>query len=173
MKTTIRKNIEDLPYSLHDAVVTAVECVGDTVTMRFAEGFFEPSEGDCQRVNGYVELAGIDYYFCNAYVLNNVKNAGRFSGRKMPLKAFAEKYFSCFSQKDCELGKTPQPPFSQAKTVPLPLKGKAKDARLEIINETYGYNKSTFSGWLWVKGKSKECILELYHSGDMRYVVEE
>ena len=140
MKTTIRNNITDLPYSLHDAVVTGIEVEEDRVTFCFAEGFFKPSENDCIRVGGRVEFTGVDYDFCNAYVLNGAKNEGTFRGRKMPLKAFAKKY---------------------------------KNLRFEIIRETYGYNKSTFSGWLWVKNKPKECILELYHAGDMRYVAEE
>ena len=140
MKTTIRNNITDLPYSLHDAVVTGIELAGDKVTFRFAEGFFEPSEGDCRRVIGSVEFENVDWDFCNAYVLNSAKNEGSFRGRKMSLKVFADKY---------------------------------KSLRFEIISETYGYNKSTFSGWLWLKNKPKECILELYHSGDMRYVVDQ
>ena len=139
MKTTIRNNITTLPYSLHDAVVTEIKCVGDTVILSFAEGYFEPFEGDCRRVNGSVEIEGVDWDFCNAYVFNSAKNEGSFRGSKMTLKAFAAKY---------------------------------KALRFEIINETYGYNKSTFSGWLWVKGKLKECILELYHAGEMRYVTE-
>ncbi len=139
MKTTIRKNITDLPYSLHDAVVTAVECKDDSVILHFAEGFFEPSEADCRRVEGFVVLEGVDYDFCNAYVFNSAKNEGRFRCRKMSLEAFAKKYSSL---------------------------------RFEIISETYGYNKSTFSGWLWEKSKPKECILELYHAGNMVYAVE-
>ncbi len=140
MKTTVRKNITDLPYSLHDAVVTSVEIKDDSVTLRFAEGFFEPSEGDCRRIDGYIEIDGTDFDFCNAYVLNCAKNKGRFKGQKISLAAFAKKY---------------------------------RVLRFEIISETYGYNKSTFAGILWVKNKLKECILELYHAGDMRYVVEE
>ncbi len=139
MKTTVRKNITDLPYSLHDAVVTAIECAEDTVIFRFAEGVFEVSEGDCKRVDGFIEIEGVDHDFCDAYVLNCTKNEGSFRGRKMSLKVFADKY---------------------------------KSLRFEIIREAYGYNKSTFSGWLWVKNKPKECILELYHAGDMRYVTE-
>ncbi len=140
MKTTIRNNVTALPYSLHDAVVTGIEIAENKITFRFAEGFFEPCEGDCKRVGGSIEIEGADHDFCDAYVLSSAKNEGSFRGRKMPLKAFAKKY---------------------------------KELQFEIINETYGYNKSTFSGWLWAKNKPRECILELYHAGDMRYVVEE
>ncbi len=140
MEKAYRRNIDNLPYSLHDAVVTAIECEEDFVNLRFAEGFFEPSEGDCKRVEGFVVIGGVDFDFCNAYVLNFAANEGSFRGRKMLLKAFASKY---------------------------------KDLRFEIINETYGYNKSTFFGWLWVKNKPKECILEFYHAGDMVYITEQ
>lgn len=174
MKTTIRNNITDLPYSLHDAVVTGIEVEEDRVTFRFAEGFFEPSENDCIRVGGRVEFTGVDYDFCNAYVLNGAKNEGRFRGRKMPLEAFAKKYFGKTLQCS-KADKTPHQSFcgDNAAKIQLPLKGKPEKVRFEIISETYGYNKSTFSGWLWVKNKLKECILELYHVGDMMYLVEE
>ncbi len=41
----------------------------------------------------------------------------------------------------------------------------------EIIDETYGYNQSRFSGYLYLGRKTKECIVEIYHFGDMKYLV--
>ncbi len=213
MKTTVRNNITDLPYSLHDAVVTAVNIEGDfPVTLCFEKGFFEPSEGDCRRVDGYVAIDGIDNDFCNVYVFNGTKNEGAFRGRKMPLKPFAEKYFRCFHGsnrskcsclslsgevsgdyadggvvvKNCVFKRNLRNSLPQSASLTAPssegavavrfnqrlLKEKPDCSRFEIVSETYGYNKSTFSGWLWVKNKPKECVLELYHTGEMKYVVE-
>ena len=42
----------------------------------------------------------------------------------------------------------------------------------EIIDEVYGYNKTKFWGWLSVYGELKECIIEIYHLGDMIFVDE-
>ena len=42
----------------------------------------------------------------------------------------------------------------------------------EIIDEVYGYNKTKFWGWLSAGGDLKECIIEIYHLGDMIFVDE-
>mgnify|MGYP001625647276 CR=1 FL=1 len=41
-----------------------------------------------------------------------------------------------------------------------------------IIDETYGYNQSKFSGFLSVGTEIKECMIEVYHLGDMEYITE-
>ena len=42
----------------------------------------------------------------------------------------------------------------------------------EIIDEVYGYNKTKFWGWLSTGHDLKECIIEIYHLGDMIFVDE-
>lgn len=44
---------------------------------------------------------------------------------------------------------------------------------LEIIDETYGYNQSKFSGYIYEKNMIKECIIEIYHFNNMKYITEE
>jgi len=39
-----------------------------------------------------------------------------------------------------------------------------------IIDEVFGYNKTKFWGWLSAGESLQECIIELYHLGDMVYV---
>ena len=41
-----------------------------------------------------------------------------------------------------------------------------------IIDEVYGYNQSHFKGCLYSDDGLNECIIELYHLGDMVYVEE-
>ncbi len=41
-----------------------------------------------------------------------------------------------------------------------------------IIDSTYGYNQSTFSGYLSMNRGVCECNLEIYHEGDMIFVEE-
>lgn len=43
----------------------------------------------------------------------------------------------------------------------------------EIIDETYGYNMSRFSGFFYEGANTKECIVEIYHFGHMTYLTEE
>ncbi len=40
----------------------------------------------------------------------------------------------------------------------------------EIIDATYGYNQTKLSGWLSVDDKLSECVIEIYHNGDMVFV---
>lgn len=41
-----------------------------------------------------------------------------------------------------------------------------------IIDEVYGYNQTKYWGWLTAKEKTQECIIEIYHAGDMVFVEE-
>ena len=42
-----------------------------------------------------------------------------------------------------------------------------------IMDETYGYNMSKFSGYLTFNCHHYECQIEIYHEGAMAYVAEE
>ena len=42
-----------------------------------------------------------------------------------------------------------------------------------IIDETYGYNMTKYSGYLLSNRQHCECVIEIYHEGDMVFVVEE
>ena len=48
-----------------------------------------------------------------------------------------------------------------------------KDAFFEVIDETYGYNQSHFGVYLSKGCELKECMIHIYHHGDMVYVIEE
>ena len=43
----------------------------------------------------------------------------------------------------------------------------------EIIDETYGYNKCKLSGYIYEEDETKECIIEIYYFGSMKYIVDE
>ena len=42
-----------------------------------------------------------------------------------------------------------------------------------VVDETYGYNQTKYGGYLLKNGEFCECIIELYHEGDMVFVEEE
>lgn len=41
-----------------------------------------------------------------------------------------------------------------------------------IIDEVYGYNQTKYWGWLTANRNTNECIIEIYHAGDMVFVDE-
>lgn len=47
------------------------------------------------------------------------------------------------------------------------------DKSFEVIEETYGYNRSKFSGFLSIDTDIRECVIEIYHLGNMEYIIEE
>lgn len=44
---------------------------------------------------------------------------------------------------------------------------------LTVMDETYGYNMTKYSGYLTINHRHWECILEICHEGDMVFVTEE
>ncbi|MDD4844125.1 MAG: hypothetical protein PHU31_07315 [Anaerotignum sp.] len=137
-----RKNIVGLPYSLHDARVNKIKIEAEKIVISFHYGFFEPTNGDLLSVKGNVAISitGFDLDFCVVYLMDCWKDFGKFTGEKLSLEEFINRF--------------PAIDF-------------------EIIDETYGYNQSKFSGYLYTKKEMKECFIEIYHFGDMKYILED
>ena len=87
MKTTERRNLDDLPYSLHDMYVTAMSAEGERLEFDFAEGYERVPE-PVTRVGGSLAFGGVDWDFCFAYTLNFCGNSGVFTGKKQFLADF-------------------------------------------------------------------------------------
>ena len=143
MKQTIRKNITDIPYSLHDAEVNKMTVEGKKLTLAFKNGYVQNAE-PYDDVKGTVVFDGIDWdcsfacvYKCKEFTL---ENTGAIEGEKQMLKDFAESF---------------------------------GDAVFEIVDETYGYNETKLEGYLYRSDDTFECSIGIYHMGDMRYLVEE
>ena len=51
--------------------------------------------------------------------------------------------------------------------------GRYKQFGFSIIDETYGYNMTKYNGYLLSNRQHYECIIEIYHEGDMVFVAEE
>jgi len=49
---------------------------------------------------------------------------------------------------------------------------KYKTFGFSIIDSVYGYNQTKYWGWFSSKRKMQECIIEIYHAGDMVFVEE-
>ena len=42
-----------------------------------------------------------------------------------------------------------------------------------VMDETYGYNMTKYNGFLLYNKKHCECVIEIYHEGDMVFVTED
>ena len=137
MKRTIRQNIK-APYSLHDMNVIAFEVRGNDLTMRTQSGMIKTGS-PCIQTEGYVEFQDVQWDFSYVYLLEHTGNVGTFSGEKMFLRDFIERF---------------------------------KPMGFSIMDETYGYNMTKYSGYLTANGNHYECMVEIYHEGDMAFVEE-
>lgn len=142
MKETIRKNIVDLPYSLHDARVNKIQIEEQNIVLHFSGGYYKPMDNYYLPVkeNAVININGVDLDFCHAYLITAMDICGKFTGEKYGLQEFVSNF---------------------------------PDINFEIVDETYGYNQSKFSGNLYNNKEIKECIIEIYHFGDMKYIVDD
>lgn len=46
-------------------------------------------------------------------------------------------------------------------------------SEFEVIIETYNWGRAVFQGWLWTEGNPVHCIMNIYFTGDMVYVIDE
>jgi len=138
MKRTIRSNIETA-YSLHDMNVISFDVMGNDIIMRTQSRMFKTTSPTGQP-DGYVEFHNVQWDFSYVYLLGVTGNIGTFTGEKMYLKDFIERF---------------------------------KSFGFSIMDETYGYNMTKYSGFLLANRQHCECIIEIYHEGDMFFVTEE
>lgn len=138
MKRIIRNNI-NFPYTLHDMNVIAFQVADDNIVMRTQSGMIETVAPYGQQ-DGYVEFHNVKWDFSYVYMLGVTGNVGTFTGEKIFLKDFLERY---------------------------------KQFGFSIMDETYGYNMTKYSGYLLSNRQHYECVVEIYHEGDMVFVVEE
>ncbi|WP_025163039.1 hypothetical protein [Paraclostridium bifermentans] len=91
MKEIERKNIIDLPYSLHDTKVNKIEITSDKVILYFNEGYYK-IDNDCNLTKGFIEFNNVDLDYCSVCIFNLEGNLGKFSGEKFNLQDFVEKF---------------------------------------------------------------------------------
>lgn len=137
MKRTIRENIK-AAYSLHNMNVIAFEIRGNDLTMRTQSGMVKATPPNSQ-LEGYVEFYHVQWDFSYVCLLDFTGNIGPFTGEKLYLKDFIEKF---------------------------------NPLGFSIMDETYGYNTTKYSGYLTVNRHHYECVVEIYHEGDMVFVEE-
>ena len=142
MNRVIRRNQINLPYSLHDGKVIGFQVTNDILQMQLQSGFTETIE-PFEQVTGYIELEKIDWDSSYVYLLEYQEVPCGNCGSFTGEKMGLHEFIDQFH-----------------------------NAGFDIMEETYGYNMSKFSGYLSAKGSVKECIIEISHLGDMSYIVE-
>lgn len=50
---------------------------------------------------------------------------------------------------------------------------KYEDSKFEIITQTYNFGIATFQGWPWTGDMPVQCVMEIFFSGDMLYILDE
>lgn len=138
VKRSIRENI-NAAFTLHDMNVIAFEVIDHKIVMRTQSGIVETTS-PYRQLDGYVEFHNVKWDFSYVYLLGFTGNVGTFTGEKLFLKDFIERY---------------------------------KQFGFSIIDETYGYNMTKYCGYLLSNRQHYECIVEIYHKGEMVFVSEE
>ncbi|MBE6866156.1 MAG: hypothetical protein E7492_04270 [Ruminococcaceae bacterium] len=138
MKRTIRNNI-NAPFTLHDMNVISFEAAGNDIVMITQSGIVETAD-PYRQVDGYVEFHNVQWDYSYVYLLGVTGNVGTFTGEKMFLKDFIERY---------------------------------KQFGFSIMDETYGYNQTKYNGYLLANRQHCECVVEIYHEGEMVFVSAE
>jgi len=133
-KTVCNKMLS--PFSLHDMTVVSLEIEGNNIIVRTQSGMVETT-APYRQLDGWVEFNDVQWDFCYVYLLGVTGNVGIFTGEKMFLKDFIDKY---------------------------------KQFGFSVMDETYGYNMTKYCGYLLSNRQHCECIIEIYHEGDMIFV---
>lgn len=142
---SIRRNITALEYSLHDAHMSGIKLKKYDKEWQTANVKINFKEGFYKPKDGdCLPIPGYLFFENVALYFSNVyimSTSGENYGKIKGRKYSLKKFIKKYPKVD-----------------------------MEIIDETYGYNQSKFAGWFYDGKDIKEFILELYHTGDMKYV---
>lgn len=144
MKRTIRENVVRLPYCLHDARVNKIK--------------IKLLDEDC---------AHVKFCFNEGYDIKDEDNSwvqGNILFKQVDL-LFSRIYIMKVKGRRHRRIKGREYSISQ-------FCKKFKDVDMEIVDETYGFNKTRLTGYMYNKNHMKEFVIELSHEGDMIYITE-
>lgn len=81
----------DMPYSLHDMVVSKITCHDESVCLEFKHGYMSTKEPYPQ-VEGHIFIENVDMDCACVLLLSKLGQYGDFTGTKIPLEDFVKKY---------------------------------------------------------------------------------
>jgi hypothetical protein len=145
MTRTVRNNKVDEPYSLHDSHIRKIKVL---------------EIGDKQETN-------LKILFKDGFYVPKDKDALPIRGKLLFEKVdmdFSNVYVMKVHQRNGKI--------SGRKYTLQSFTKKCGKVDMEIIDATYGYNTSKFSGYMYEKRQIKEFVIEIYHFGNMVYFTE-
>ena len=99
MKRTIRENVKPA-FTLHDRNVIGFEISDNAIIMKTQSGILETTS-PYRLLDGFVEFQDVQFDFSYVYLLGVTGNVGTFTGNKMFLKDFIDKYKHSISAVCC------------------------------------------------------------------------
>ena len=143
MPSIVKSPIPDPPYSLHDTHIRNIQAEGDVLRLVTSYGYVRTTEPFGQ-VEGDVEITGVDMESSYVYVMEYPHVLCGNCGEFTGRKMTMQTFLAEYA------GST-----------------------MEIMDEAYGYRSSKLSGFLDVGDRLMECILDLYYTGEFRYLLKE
>lgn len=143
MNIVVKPPNPDPPYSLHDAHIMKVRAEGDTLRLLTQYGYVCTTP-PFEQVDGDVELTEVDLESSYVYVMEYTDVLCGNCGSFTGRKMTVEDFLRDY------------PSFS-----------------LDVMDETYGYNQVKLNGFLHVGERCLEFRLELYYTGEFRYLLKE
>ena len=143
MSIVVKQPIPDPPYSLHDAHILSLTLKGDALRLVTQYGYVSTTEPYGQ-VDGDVELTGVDADSSYAYVLEYTDVLCGNCGQFTGRKMTLETFLRKYGK-----------------------------ASLDIMDETYGFRQMKLEGFLNLPGRCLEFFLEVYYTGEIRYLLKD
>ena len=143
MSIAVKQPIPDPPYSLHDAHILSLTLKGDALRLVTQYGYVCTTEPYGQ-VDGDVELTGVEPDSSYAYVLEYTDVLCGNCGHFTGRKMALEAFLRDYGE-----------------------------ASLDIMDETYGFRQMKLEGFLNLPGRCLEFFLEVYYTGEIRYLLKD
>lgn len=143
MKIVVKQPDPEPPYSLHDAHIMELRAEGDTLRLVTQYGYVCATPPFGQ-VDGDVELTGVDLESSYVYVMEYTDVLCGNCGHFTGRKMTLEDFLREY------------PRFY-----------------LDIMDEVYGYRQVKLSGFLGLAEQLMEFSIELYYTGEFRYLLKE
>ena len=143
MPIAIKPPVPDPPYSLHDAHILSLTLEGDSLRLVTQYGYVCTAE-PCGQVDGDVELTGVEADSSYVWVLEYTDVLCGNCGHFAGQKMTLETFLRDYAQ-----------------------------ASLDIMDETYGFRQMKLEGFLNLPGRCLEFFLEVYYTGEIRYLLKD
>ena len=143
MNIIVKPPIPDPPYSLHDTRISRLYAEGEVLRLVTEYGYVRTAEPFGQ-ADGDVEITGADLESSYVYVMDYAHVPCGNCGEFSGRKMTLETFLAEYA------GST-----------------------LEILDESYGYRSVKLTGFLDAGDRLLECTLDLYYTGEFRYLLKE